>query len=148
MGQAANPLLRGMVQSRIASRNFVHSSLLKSKMTAVTRTQVSRTVNRGLSLKFEHPMVFYDFTNINNLFEGALKAYPRNPAFGTYDRHLARYDWMTFEDFGEDVSRLRRVLKNHNVGFDDKVGIIANNRVEWAMTKYATVGVGAQIVPM
>lgn len=46
------------------------------------------------------------------------------------------------------VQRFRYVLKQHNIGVDDKVALISNNRVEWAVAYYATLGMGAQIVPM
>src|SRR5262245_10657170 len=34
------------------------------------------------------------------------------------------------------------------IGRGDKVGIISNNRIEWAVIAYATYGLGAVIVPM
>jgi acyl-CoA synthetase (AMP-forming)/AMP-acid ligase II len=39
-------------------------------------------------------------------------------------------------------------LYHHQVGRGDKVAIISNNRVEWAVAMYAVTGVGAQLVPM
>ena len=40
------------------------------------------------------------------------------------------------------------ILAEHNISKEDKVALISNNRLEWATIKYATVGLGGQIVPM
>ena len=42
----------------------------------------------------------------------------------------------------------RNVLTKHNIGASDKVCLISNNRVEWAIVYFATVSLGAQVVPM
>ena len=50
--------------------------------------------------------------------------------------------------FGEEIDKFRTVLAGLGVGADDKVALISNNRVEWAVTYYAANGLGAQIVPL
>lgn len=37
---------------------------------------------------------------------------------------------------------------SHNIGKDDKVAMISDNRVEWAVTFFAANSLGAQIIPM
>lgn len=47
------------------------------------------------------------------------------------------------------LSNTRTVLSHFGgIGLEDKVAMIANNRIEWASTYYATVSLGAQLVPM
>jgi long-chain acyl-CoA synthetase len=46
------------------------------------------------------------------------------------------------------VDKCRSVLSSHNIGQDDKVALISDNRVEWAVTYFAANSLGAQIIPM
>eukprot|EP00602_Paraphysomonas_sp_CaronLab_P006947 CAMPEP_0185024962 /NCGR_PEP_ID=MMETSP1103-20130426/8109_1 /TAXON_ID=36769 /ORGANISM="Paraphysomonas bandaiensis, Strain Caron Lab Isolate" /LENGTH=588 /DNA_ID=CAMNT_0027558063 /DNA_START=257 /DNA_END=2023 /DNA_ORIENTATION=+ len=55
---------------------------------------------------------------------------------------------MTFKDFGKEVDKFRGVLAKHNIGANDKISLISNNRVEWATAVYAANSLGAQLVPM
>jgi long-chain acyl-CoA synthetase len=76
----------------------------------------------------------------------AAEAYASRNAFGT--RNGDKFDWTTYKELGVMVQRFRNVLAHHNVGRGDKVSIISNNRLEWAVAMYAVTGVGAQLVPM
>jgi long-chain acyl-CoA synthetase len=58
------------------------------------------------------------------------------------------FKWITYAEFSVQVQRFRNVLSHHNIGKNDKVALIANNRVEWAVAQYASAGLGAQLVPM
>lgn len=40
------------------------------------------------------------------------------------------------------------MLASHNIGRDDKVALISDNRVEWAVTYFAANSLGAQLIPM
>jgi long-chain acyl-CoA synthetase len=55
---------------------------------------------------------------------------------------------VTYASFAALVDRARAGLAALGVGPGDKVGIIANNRLEWATLAYATYGLGAALVPM
>jgi long-chain acyl-CoA synthetase len=46
------------------------------------------------------------------------------------------------------VDKCRSVLASHNIGMDDKVAMISDNRVEWAVIYFAANSLGAQIIPM
>jgi long-chain acyl-CoA synthetase len=54
----------------------------------------------------------------------------------------------TYATFKQQVNDLRGGLASLGVGPKDRVGIIANNCVEWAAAAYATYGLGAAFVPM
>jgi long-chain acyl-CoA synthetase len=87
-----------------------------------------------------------DFTTVGGLCVEAAKAYASRHAFGT--RNGDKFDWTTYKELGVLVQKFRNVLTHHNVGRGDKVSIISNNRLEWAVAMYAVTGVGAQLVPM
>lgn len=55
---------------------------------------------------------------------------------------------MTYAEFGREVEKCRNVLASHNIGVNDKVALISDNRVEWAVTFFAANSLGAQIIPM
>ena len=59
-----------------------------------------------------------------------------------------RYRWITYRQFAEQVDHARAALARLGVTAGDKVAVIANNRVEWAVAAYATYGLGAHYVPM
>ena len=46
------------------------------------------------------------------------------------------------------MEKFRNVLVHHKIGRGDKVALISNNRVEWAVAFYAVASVGGSIVPM
>jgi len=92
------------------------------------------------------------FKTVHELQIRATEAYGPNPMFGTYKKAagqaLGEFEWVTFSEFDVLVQRTRNMLKAFNVGLDDKVSLISNNRTEWAAIKYAANGLGAQLVPM
>ena len=54
---------------------------------------------------------------------------------------------MTYRQIGRRVDDLRGALAGLGIGRGDAVGIIANNRTEWAIAAYATYGLGGRFVP-
>src|SRR5258708_14544972 len=56
--------------------------------------------------------------------------------------------YTKYAQFKKLVDDMRGGLAQLDVGRGDKVGIIANNRIEWAVAAYATYGLGAAYVPM
>jgi long-chain acyl-CoA synthetase len=105
-----------------------------------------RRVARSFSSKPLLPIQDLNFTTLLELQQQASKAYSTNPMFGTKVDN--EYQWISYAEFDVEVAKCRIVLKEHQIGMDDKVALISNNRLEWAVTKYATVGLGGQIVPM
>ena len=87
-----------------------------------------------------------EYTTIPELAEEACKLFSERKSFGT--RVGNEYKWITYDEFGRLVQKFRNVLNHHHIGRGDKVAIISNNRVEWAIAMYAVTGVGAQLVPM
>lgn len=116
----------------------------------LARTLRSRVAVRKIVRNFSSPAVKgiqqLKFNNIAEMLDRAVEAYSTNPMFGTKVGNT--YEWINYTDFGKEVEKFRVVLEQHKIGLEDKVAIISNNRLEWAVAKYALSGVGAQIVPM
>ena len=85
--------------------------------------------------------------NLVALLEESVAKYPKNRLFGTKNKQGA-YEWVTYGEVGRRVDNLRGGLAKLGVKKGDAVGLIANNRVEWAVAAFATYGLGARYVPM
>jgi len=86
--------------------------------------------------------------NLVDLFEQAVAKFKDNKLFGTKNSAGDGYDWITYGQVAKRVDHLRGGLAGMGVGKGDGVGIIANNRNEWAIAAYATYGLGARYIPM
>ncbi len=86
------------------------------------------------------------FTSLVDMQERACKRFANRRLFGTKIDGI--YRWITFREFAEQVDRFRAALAGLGVTRGDRVAVISNNRVEWAVGAYATYGLGAQYVPM
>src|SRR6185503_1616197 len=84
--------------------------------------------------------------NLVQLYQGSCDAYAERPIFGT--KQDGSWSWMTYRQLRDLVDRVRGGLASAGVGRDDRVAIIADNRVEWAAAAYATYGLEAAFVPM
>jgi len=87
-----------------------------------------------------------EFQSLVDLFEKSCEAYAGNELFGT--KKDSGWQWITYGEFKSLVDRFRGGLAAIGVGEGDRVGIVSDNRVEWAVAAYATYGRKAQFVPM
>ncbi len=85
--------------------------------------------------------------NLVDFLEDSVNTYPDNPMLGTKNSS-GEYEWITYREFGRRVDNLRAGLAQLGVKQGDAVGLIANNRTEWAVCAFATFGLGARWVPM
>jgi long-chain acyl-CoA synthetase len=81
-----------------------------------------------------------------DLLETSAEKFGPRELFGT--KTGSQWVYSTYSRIKKLVDDLRGGLASLGVGPGDKVGIIANNRVEWAVAAYATYGLGAAFVPM
>jgi long-chain acyl-CoA synthetase len=86
------------------------------------------------------------YTNLVALFDEATRRYAAQPLFGTRD--ASGWQWTTYARFAELVAAARAGLAALGVGRGDRVAIISNNRLEWAVCAYATYTRPAVYVPM
>lgn len=87
-----------------------------------------------------------NFSNLVDLCQRSCAQYASNKLFGT--KEAGRWQWITYSDFIKLVDNFRAGLAGLGVGAGDNIGIISNNRVEWAVACYATYGLKASFVPM
>lgn len=88
-----------------------------------------------------------DVATLSDLYAQSVTLFPDNQLFGrrTLD---GTWDWITYREFGEDIDKARGGLASLGITHGDRVAIISDNRVEWAIGAYATYGLGAAWVPM
>jgi long-chain acyl-CoA synthetase len=86
------------------------------------------------------------FQTLNEIFHEGITTYPDRELFGT--KREGRWHWMTYLQFGREVDRVRAGLAGLGLSAGDRIAIISNNRVEWAVCAYASYGLGAAFVPM
>ena len=86
------------------------------------------------------------FESLVELCEESCRSYADRQLFGV--KEGPGWTWITYARFHELVDAFRGGLASLGIGRGDKVAIIADNRVEWAVACYATYGLGASFVPM
>ncbi|NIA24322.1 MAG: AMP-binding protein [Gammaproteobacteria bacterium] len=86
------------------------------------------------------------FGTLVDIYTQAFRNFGDRPVFGT--KTGDEWHWITYREFGELVDQMRGGLASLGVGRGDRVAIISNNRVEWAVIAGATYTLGGTIVPM
>jgi long-chain acyl-CoA synthetase len=86
------------------------------------------------------------FTNLVTLFQTSCDKFKDWPLFGVRKAH--GWHWTSYTEFRAMVDRARAGLAGLGVGRGDRVAVISNNRLEWAVCAYATYTRAATYVPM
>jgi long-chain acyl-CoA synthetase len=86
------------------------------------------------------------FTNLVTLFQTSCDKFGDWPLFGVRKAH--GWHWTSYNEFRAMVDRARAGLAGLGVGRGDRVAVISNNRLEWAVCAYATYTRAATYVPM
>lgn len=86
------------------------------------------------------------FLTIVDLFEESVEKFAPRELFGT--KQDGAWTWVTYGEIKRRVDGFRRALADMGIERNGRVSIISNNRVEWAVASFATVGLGARFVPM
>ena len=87
-----------------------------------------------------------DFKTLSGLIRRSIHLYGERPFFGV--KREGTYEWMTYSEFGIRMRKMRSLLKSCGLKKGDRVALIANNSIEFALTAYASYGLGCVIVPM
>ncbi len=82
-----------------------------------------------------------------DLYTNSVAAFAENPVIGERDDN-GDWTWMTYGEFGDAIEKVRGGLASLGVTKGDRVAIISDNRIEWAVGAYATYSLGAAWVPM
>src|SRR5690349_22662322 len=86
------------------------------------------------------------YTNLVAMFSDMMEKYRDRPLFGT--RGAAEWEWTSYAQFHELVAAAGTGLAQLGVQLGDRVAVISNNRLEWAVCAYAAYTHGAIYVPM
>lgn len=86
--------------------------------------------------------------NLVEMFEESAQRFGSNLWMGTKNSARDGYDWVTYTQASRRIAHLRGGLAHMGIRKGDAVGIIANNRVAWAVACYATYSLAARYVPM
>ena len=86
------------------------------------------------------------FRNLVDLWQRSCESFAGRELFAT--KRGDAWEWITYADFKKLVDDFRGGLATLGVGPGDRVGIVSDNRVEWAVACYATYGLGAAFVPI
>ena len=86
------------------------------------------------------------YETLVDIFEHSIREFGPRELFGA--KKDGRWSWTNYETFGKYVDDFRGGLASLGVGRGDKVAVIADNRVEWAVIAYSCYGLGAAMVPM
>ncbi len=87
-----------------------------------------------------------NFKTLVELWERCTKQFASRELFGS--KTASGWTWITFDEFRKQTDRCRGGLKKLGVAPGDRVAIVANNRLEWALAAFATFGLRAAYVPM
>lgn len=86
------------------------------------------------------------FTSIVDLFEQSTKKFADRELFGVKKDGV--WSFVTYAEVKKQVDKARAGFAQLGFGRGDRLAIIANNRVEWAVSAYAANGLGGAVVPM
>ncbi len=86
------------------------------------------------------------FKTINELFLQAMEDHQKPDAFLT--KTEGRYRGVSSRDVLLKVASLAQAFGEMGVGAGDRVALLSENRLEWALTDYAILGLGGVTVPL
>jgi len=87
-----------------------------------------------------------DFSDLVSMWERLTARYAERPLFG--EKRSGSWVWKTYAEVAAEVDAFRAGLASLGVGPADRVALISDNRLEWAIVVHATLGLGATYVPM
>ncbi len=87
-----------------------------------------------------------DFSDLVSMWERITTRYAERPLFG--EKRASGWVWKSYAEVAEHVHAFRAALAELGVGRGDRVALISDNRLEWAVVVHATLGLGAAYVPM
>ena len=86
------------------------------------------------------------FKNLVDLYEQSCRDFATRELFGT--KSDGTWSFITYAEFQTRVDDFRAGLARLGIGAGDRVAMVADNCVEWAVAAYATYGLRAAFVPM
>ena len=87
------------------------------------------------------------FKNLPDLLQQGVDRFAERPLFGTRTVD-GEWIYISYAEFGKLVANFRTALAGLGLGSGDRLAIISDNRIEWAVGAYAAYGLAACVVPM
>src|SRR3954463_2772308 len=87
-----------------------------------------------------------NIVSLVDLLDNSVRKFGPRELFGS--KIGSAWVYTTYAQFQKLVDDMRGGLASLGISRGDKVGIISNNRLEWAVVAYASYGLGAAYVPM
>jgi long-chain acyl-CoA synthetase len=87
-------------------------------------------------------------SNLVQMLETSVERFADRPLFGKLELPGDTIHWTSYREFAELVNRMRGGLSKLGVRRGEAVGVISNNRLEWAVGAHAAMSLGAHYVPM
>jgi long-chain acyl-CoA synthetase len=87
-----------------------------------------------------------EFDTLVQLIQVSIARHADRPLFGLLQG--TGIHWITYRQFGEQIDRCRAGLYRLGVKPGDAVALLAGNRLEWAVSAYAALSLGAHYVPI
>jgi len=100
----------------------------------------------GNVIDFHTSMGASEITTLNELFLKAVAKHSKPDCF--LFKSEGRYQGVSSQEALRKVAALASVLSGLHIARGDRVAILSENRVEWALTDYALLGLGAIPVPI
>mmetsp|Transcript_14094 Transcript_14094/g.32634 ORF Transcript_14094/g.32634 Transcript_14094/m.32634 type:complete len:533 (-) Transcript_14094:1075-2673(-) len=145
----------GRASSRFAKASWNAHKISHFSSSSSTSSSSAPVGNRLTELQRQGVLDEKGFVNYSTLHElqvHSCKAFPNNELFGTFRANKSgeggNFEWLTYADFDQLVSKTRSLLEDLGVEEFSKVGIISNNRWEWAAITSAAHSLNASVVPM
>jgi len=87
-----------------------------------------------------------DFQTLSEMFLKAIDRHCKPDVF--LAKSAGRYQPVSSQEALRQVAALASALVRFGIGRGDRVAILSENRLEWALTDYAVLGLGAIVVPI
>ncbi len=86
------------------------------------------------------------YASLGDMFKGVSERFPDKTAY--MFKEQGQYQSISFKEVQNHVAQLAAGLKKLGVKGKDKVLVLSENRLEWAITDYAILSLGAVTVPI
>ncbi len=87
-----------------------------------------------------------DFSDLVSMWERCTTRYAERPLFA--EKQAGTWVWHTYAEVAQRVDAFRAALAALGVTTGDRVALVSDNRLEWAVLVHATLSLGAVYVPM
>ena len=87
-----------------------------------------------------------NYKTLAELIQNSIHLHGERPFLGV--KKNGAYTWMTYSEFDIQMRKTRTLFKSIGLAKGDRIAIVANNSIEFALVAYAAYGIGAVVVPM